>query len=223
MHIVVVAHAPELDLTPYLALIDQADLLIAADGGAQAVLRANRRPDLVLGDLDSLEAASEAALVAQQVPLEHFPRDKDETDLELALLAAIQRGATEIDVLGALGGRWDHTFANLALLAHPALEGRRVWLRDNQQTLFLVRDAAALHGQVGDTVSLLPLTPIVEGVTTRGLRYRLDDATLRFEQARGVSNVLLEPPGQVAIRAGLLLVVQHDDGGAHQWNAPRRR
>lgn len=218
MYAIIVANAPELDIAPYAALIASADLLLAADGGALPLLRAGSLPSAVLGDLDSLDAASQDELVSRGVELRRFPRDKDETDLELALLEAVARGATEVDVLGALGGRWDHTLANVALLCHPELLGRRVRLLDNRQELFLVRDAAVIDGNVGDTVSLIPLTGDVRGVTTGGLQYPLTEAVLRFDQARGVSNVLLRPPGHVRLREGLLLVVRHDDRGAHQWN-----
>ena len=217
MYVVIVANAPDLDAAPYLAQIDAADALIAADGGALPLLRLSRPPQLVIGDLDSLDADSQAVLLAQGVELHRHPRAKDETDLELALLYAAGSGASSIDILGALGGRWDHTLANVALLALPELRGRRVRLLADAQELFLVRDSAAIDGRAGDTVSLLPLTPEAHGVTTSGLLYPLDEATLRYEQARGISNVLLEPPGQVSLHDGLLLVVHHDDGGAHQF------
>ncbi len=217
MYVVIVANAPNLDAAPYEALIRAADLLIAADGGALPLLRLDRLPRLVIGDLDSLDSASQATLLERGVELRRFPREKDETDLELALAHAAASGATTIDILGALGGRWDHTLANVALLALTELRGRRVRLLDARQELFLVRDSAALEGQVGDTVSLLPLTPTARGVTTHGLLYPLQDATLHYERARGVSNVLLEPPGRVSLRDGLLLVVHHDDGGAYQF------
>jgi len=217
MYAVIVANAPNLDATPYEALIRAADLLIAADGGALPLLRLDRLPRLVIGDLDSLDAANQTTLLERGVELRRFPREKDETDLELALAHAAASGATTIDILGALGGRWDHTLANVALLALTELRGRRVRLLDARQELFLVRDSAALEGQVGDTVSLLPLTPTTRGVTTHGLLYPLQDATLHYERARGVSNVLLEPPGRVSLRDGLLLVVHHDDGGAYQF------
>jgi thiamine pyrophosphokinase len=219
MYTIIVAHAPDLDATPYLAQIRAADALIAADGGALPLLRLGLSPDLVIGDLDSLDAASQAALREQGVELRRFPRAKDETDLELALLDAAARGATAIDILGALGGRWDHTLANVALLALPELRGRRVRLLADRQELFLVRDTAVLEGRAGDTVSLVPLTAEVRGVTTHGLLYGLEEATLRYERARGISNVLLEPPGRVALREGLLLVVHHDDEGVYQWQA----
>jgi thiamine pyrophosphokinase len=217
MYVVIVANAPNLDAAPYEALIRAADLLIAADGGALPLLRLERLPRLVIGDLDSLDSASQVTLLERGVELRRFPREKDETDLELALAYAAASGATTIDILGALGGRWDHTLANVALLALTELRGRRVRLLDARQELFLVHDSAALEGQAGDTVSLLPLTPTARGVTTHGLLYPLQDATLHYERARGVSNVLLEPPGRVSLRDGLLLVVHHDDGGAYQF------
>jgi thiamine pyrophosphokinase len=94
-----------------------------------------------------------------------------------------------------------------------------VRLLADQQELFLVRDAASIEGRNGDTVSLLPLSAEAYGVTTRGLLYPLANATLRYEQARGVSNVLTAAPGHVSLTTGLLLVVHHDDGGAHQLYA----
>ena len=209
MYVVIVASAPKLEIAPYQAIIRAADLLIAADGGALPLLNAGIVPRVVIGDMDSISAAGLAEREAHGVELRRFAREKDETDLELALLYAAAAGATAIDILGALGGRWDHTLANVALLALPELRTRHARLLADDQTLFLVRDAAVLEGQAGDTVSLLPLAGDAHGVTTKGLRYPLDDATLSYERARGVSNVLLAPPGSVSLRAGLLLVVQH--------------
>jgi thiamine pyrophosphokinase len=209
MYAVIVASAPQLDISAYLEHIRAADLLIAADGGALPLLRAGIVPHVAIGDMDSISSAGLAELEAHGVTPQRFPREKDETDLELALLHAAKAQATEIDILGALGGRWDHTLANVALLALPELRGRRARLLADGQTLFLVRDAATLEGQAGDTISLLPLAGDAHGVTTRGLRYPLNDATLSYERARGVSNVLLDPPGHVSLREGVLLVVQH--------------
>ena len=217
MYAVIIANSPNLDIAPYEAQIRAAGLLVAADGGALPLLRAGLAPSIAIGDMDSIGEDGLAELAARAVELRRYPREKDETDLELALLHAAAAGANEIDVLGALGGRWDHTLANVALLALPELRGRRVRLLADGQTLFAVRDAAAIEGRRGDTVSLIPLAGAARGVTTAGLLYPLQDATLSFERARGVSNVLIEPPGRVSLREGLLLVVHHDDGGAHQY------
>ena len=217
MYAVIIANSPNLDIAPYETRIRAAGLLVAADGGALPLLRAGVAPSIAIGDMDSIGEDGLAELAARAVELRRYPREKDETDLELALLHAAAAGANEIDVLGALGGRWDHTLANVALLALPELRGRRVRLLADGQTLFAVRDAAAIEGRRGDTVSLIPLAGAARGVTTAGLLYPLQDATLSFERARGVSNVLIEPPGRVSLREGLLLVVHHDDGGAHQY------
>src|SRR5581483_5490047 len=106
MQIVILANAPNLDLAPHLPLLKAADLVIAADGGALPLVRAGRRPDIVIGDMDSLDQVTLAGLAEQGAELRRYPREKDETDLELALLHAAALGATAIDVLGALGGRW---------------------------------------------------------------------------------------------------------------------
>ena len=122
MHTVIVANAPGFDAAPFRTLLARADLLIAADGGGNALFAAGVAPQLVVGDLDSLEAAAEAAFAGAGVEIRRHPAEKDETDLELALLVAIRHGATSIDLLGAMDGRWDQAFANVGLLALPSCE-----------------------------------------------------------------------------------------------------
>jgi thiamine pyrophosphokinase len=207
MHTVIIANAPGFDAAPFQALIRGAELLIAADGGGNALLACGVAPQLVVGDLDSLEAHAQEWLQAQGATLLRYPAEKNETDLELALLLAVERGARRITVLGALGGRWDHSLANVALLALPDLAGLDVRLLDVDQQAFLVRDAAALPGRPGDTISLLPLTGAAHGITTRGLYYPLHEASLSYERSRGVSNLLVDVPAHVSVREGLLLVV----------------
>lgn len=208
MDTIIVANTPGFDARPFAPLLRRADLLIAADGGGNALYAEGLTPHLVIGDLDSLSDAALAAWRAQGVTIRRFPADKDETDLELALLAAIERGATQIDVLGALGGRWDQGLANVALLAMPEVRGRRVRLLDYDQEAFLVDREAMIAGRIGDTVSLLPLGGDAHGITTQGLQYPLNDATLHFARSRGVSNVLVANPASVRLRVGLLLVVR---------------
>ena len=208
MHAIIVANAPDFDATPFKVLLQTADLLIAADGGANALHAIGITPQVVVGDLDSLSDTALAWLEKSEVEIRRYPAEKDEIDLELAVLLAVERGARRISMLGTFGGRWDQTLANVALLALPELAGCDVRLVDERQQAFLVRSAADLPGQPGDTVSLLPLAGPAHGVTTRGLYYPLHEATLLYERTRGISNVLIEPPGHVILREGMLLVVQ---------------
>ncbi len=208
MDAIVVANAPDFSAAPFRALLGQADLLIAADGGGNALHAAAITPHVLIGDLDSLRPAVAAAFAAAGVTMVRYPAEKDETDLELALLYAASRGATQITVLGALGGRWDQGLANVALLALPELVGLRVRLLDVGQEAYLARGETSIAGAAGETVSLLPVGGPARGIITKGLRYPLTNAELRFERSRGVSNVIVTSPAQVTVREGLLLVVR---------------
>lgn len=190
----------------------RADLVIAADGAADPLFAAGCRPGLVVGDLDSLSPATVALLEEAGVPIERHPREKDATDGELALRAAVTRGATVIRIAGALGGpRVDHAIASLRLLALPELAGLEVALVTPSDTVRLLRGPVShrVTGAPGDLVSLLPLAEPVAGVTTTGLRYALDGATLRSGPTLGVSNELVGAEATVQIRSGALIVTTH--------------
>lgn len=189
-------------------------LVIAADGGARLALACGLTPHLVVGDMDSLSEEELADLRARGVAIQRVAAEKDETDLELALLAAAERGATWVRVLGAAGGRLDQTLANVLLLTLDALSGRDVRLVAGRQTLWLIGPGDhALDGASDDTISLIPLGGDARGVRTEGLRYPLRGETLRFGPARGVSNVIAEAGARVALDEGTLVVV-HTPGRA---------
>ena len=189
------------------------DLVIAADLGA-AHARAWGWPlDLLVGDLDSLSAGEAALVTAGGVPVITAPAAKDETDLELALAHALARGASEIIISAALGGRSDHLLANVLLLARPELADLAVSLVDGRESIRLLRSggSAPAHlemlGAKGDLLSLLPLGCDAVGVTTDGLQYSLRDETLFLGQARGVSNLFTSARANITLRRGLLLVI----------------
>ena len=192
-------------------------MVVAADGGARHAATLGVAIDLWVGDGDSLGEPDLAALEAAGVPVERSRPDKDESDTELAILAAIRLGASGVVVVGALGGpRIDHALANLGLLALPELDGRPATILDVAARIGLVRAPGAdgrpvtrrLAGRIGDIVSLLPLGPGVEGVTTEGLAYPLSDEPLSIGHTRGLSNVRVASEASVAVRSGLLLVVE---------------
>lgn len=182
------------------------DLVICADGGLRNALELGLPPDVVLGDFDSAADEQVREAEAMGARLIRFPAHKDETDSELALRYAVDHGATEILFLGALGGRLDHTLANLFLLAAPELAGVPVRIVDGSASLELCRDRCEIRGRPGDIVSLLPLAAPVTGVVTVGLEYPLNNETLPFGAARGVSNVMLGEAASVSISDGLLAV-----------------
>jgi thiamine pyrophosphokinase len=191
-------------------------LVVAADGGADAAERLGFPIDVVVGDGDSLGEEALARLAAAGVEVRRSPADKDETDTELAIVEARRRGADRITVVGALGGRRvDHAFANVELLAHPALAGVDAAILDARGRLSLVRAPGddglpierTLPGPVGGIVSLIPLGEVA-GVSTSGFRYPLRDEPLHVGPARGLSNVRLVEAAALVVRSGLLLVVE---------------
>ncbi len=199
------------DPAAHRRLLQSDDLLIAVDGGTAHALALGLTPQVLIGDMDSLEPTVRARLEAAGTRVIVHPAAKDETDLELALLYALEQGVDEVLLLAALGGRLDQTLANLLLLAHPALAGIRVRLVEGPQTAFWIRGQAVFEGQPGDTVSLIPLGGDAHGVTTEGLRWPLHDETLAVGPARGVSNVLTGTQARVTVRAGgVLCVVIHN-------------
>jgi thiamine pyrophosphokinase len=188
-------------------LLGPDDLIVAADGGVAHARALGVTPHVVIGDLDSLPPKVRAELEAAGTRFISYPPAKDETDLELALLYVAERGAREILILGALGGRLDQMLANLLLLTLPAVAQADVRIFERDQTAFLIRSQTVIEGEPGDVVSLIPLGGDAVGVTAEGLRWPLGDEVLRFGPARGISNVLLGRHARVCVREGTLLCV----------------
>jgi thiamine pyrophosphokinase len=215
MRAVVVAHG---DVLPSdRAVIGEKDYVVAADGGALALDRWKVLPHLIVGDMDSLGDAGVERFARQGIPVAKFSEAKDESDLELAVAHAIAVGATEIVLLGALGGeRLDHETANLLLLADPGYDGVRLEARRGALRIRALRGEGTLSlaGPVGALVTLLPVNGDAEGVTTDGLRYPLSDETLRFGRARGLSNEVASLPAKVTVRKGSVLVFETPQGGS---------
>ena len=191
-------------------VIDSNDYVVAADGGAFALERWKVLPHLIVGDMDSLGDAGVERFAKQGIPVAKFPAAKDESDLELAVAQAIAAGASEIVLLGALGGdRLDHETANLLLLADPGYDGVRIEARRGSLRVRAVRGEGSLSlGPLEAIVTLLPINGDAEGVTTEGLRYPLRGETLRFGRARGLSNEVDSLPATVTVRKGSLLVFE---------------
>jgi thiamine pyrophosphokinase len=188
-----------------------ADMVIAADSGADWLDGRGVSPDLVIGDMDSVDAALLERLAERGVEIEEHPAEKDASDVELALSRAVAEGADEVVIVGGLGGlRLDHELANLLLLADRRWDGIGLRLVRGGTT------AQALHagrrdelvGAPGDLVTLLPVGADATGVRTEGLRYPLAAETLRLGRSRGLSNEVEHAPASVSLEGGTLLIIE---------------
>lgn len=194
-------------------LVAPNDWLIGADRGAAHFARFGVCPHLVIGDFDSLPDDALNALAAQGAEVRRFPTRKDETDLELALLAAVDAGIADIIVVGALSStRWDMTLGNMLLPLHPAFRHVRIRLIDAWQQLLPMHAGPVypVPGSVGATVSLIPLRDTARGVTTTGLEYPLTHGDLPYGTTLGLSNRKTSPHASVVISQGDLICIVNE-------------
>jgi thiamine pyrophosphokinase len=191
------------------AALDAPEALICADRGARHLKAAGMVPTLIVGDMDSLDQGSRECYESMGVKIVCHPRKKNETDTELALREAFGTAPTEVRIWGALGGRIDHTLANLSLLVQGIERGVEVRLIDEWCELFLVTRHAVLEGKEGQTVSLLPFVGEVSGITLTGFEYPLTKAAMAVGHPYGISNVLAAKQGVIEVDSGCLLVVRY--------------
>ena len=181
-------------------------VLMCADGGADTALRYGHCPELVVGDLDSLSDETRAAVPADR----HVAVvDQNATDMEKVLEQALAIGVTAADLTGFTGRRTDHTLWNLSLLKRYAAR-IRLRLLDDYCEIRLLGARSRFEAEIGQKLSLCPLSGPVSGVETRGLKWELSGETLGPERA-GISNEVAASPVEIRRGTGdLLLVIQRD-------------
>ena len=183
--------------------------VVAADSGLDHAEALGLSVDRVVGDLDSVSPSALARARAAGVAVDEHPRDKDATDLALALDAAVALGAAGLLVVGLGGGRPDHLLANLLLLAAPAYAEVEIDARTADARYTVVRSRPrALRGRPGEVVTLLPLHGVARKVHTEGLRWRLDGEDLPHGSTRAVSNELTGTDAWALVGEGVVLAVQ---------------
>lgn len=214
LRILIFANGELPDLEAARRLLAPDDFIICADGGSRHALALGLTPDALIGDLDSIGEAELAGAVGSNTAVIRHERDKDDTDLELALNHALEQDPAFIIIVGALGGRLDHTLGNIALLADPRLIRRRCSLDDGLERVVLCRARTEINGAPGDLVSLVPWGGPAEGVRTDGLRWALRGETLLPERSRGISNEMLGESARVFVEYGSVLVIHRRLGGS---------
>ena len=193
------------------AQLTGAQLVIAADSGAQWLASRGVVPNVVVGDMDSIAPELLERLTTDGVAIERHPAEKEASDAELGIERALADGADEIVILGGLGGdRLDHELANLLLLVDDRWRHVELRLVRGTTTVRALKGDGrlVLEGAPGDLVTLLSVDGVATGVSTRGLRYPLVAESLPMGRSRGLSNEVEEEPASVALESGSLLVIE---------------
>ncbi len=191
-----------------IEFLPSVDLVIGADSGVEHALRLGFAIDLAVGDFDSLSSSTLDTVTAAGTEIETHPIDKDATDLELAIDAALVRGITSIVVIGGHGGRLDHFLANAQLLTANKYAAMNIEAWFGVTRVTVVRHLTELSGSLGSTISLLAPNEPALGVTTTGLRFALLDSQLLPGSTLGVSNEFTELRATVNLKTGTVLAVQ---------------
>lgn len=194
------------------AQLRPSDRIFCADGGTRHALLLGLTPDVIVGDLDSLPPEIVSQMEAIGVSIHNYPSDKDKTDLELTLEMAVAAQPEEIIVVSALGGRLDQMLGNILLLAQPKYASIRLSLLDGPQQATVLRghQSITVKGQPGDTLSLIPLSATVDGVTISGVVWPLSKATITFSSTWTMSNRMKDRQATVKIGQGTALVIHSD-------------
>lgn len=210
MRVVIFANGELWASTYEQSLLRPDDVIYCADGGTRHAHALDLVPDVVVGDLDSLNDEIRDWLAAQDVPVKTHPAEKDQTDLELTIDVAVDAGATSLLLLGGAGSRLDHTFTNVSFLARARAHGVAAELVVGYQHCRLVCDERIVFtGDPGDTISLIPWGRDVHNVWITNVKWPLSGRTLRFGDGLGVSNVFVESQVEVRAGEGRLLIVHH--------------
>ncbi|KZS48311.1 thiamine pyrophosphokinase [Paenibacillus glucanolyticus] len=202
------------ELSPrFLEEIQNGDFIIGADRGALYLIEHGIRPNLSVGDFDSIppEQMERVRSMSEKV-VDCDPIDKNLTDTELAFDLALDKSPESILILGATGSRLDHTLANIHMLIRGLQHHISCSILDENNFITLTGTSCIVENKGFTYVSLLPLTTEVTGIHLEGFEYPLHNATLRLGQSLGVSNKLAEDKGTVRIEGGLLLIIQSKDG-----------
>ncbi|MCX7921877.1 MAG: thiamine diphosphokinase [Clostridia bacterium] len=211
MTAIVVCNGSVSDYSYYKRFFDKAGLIICADGGAAHLKRFGITPHILLGDFDSISQEDLRYFESQGTEIMKFPAEKDMTDTELAVEIAIDKGCKTIIFIGALGTRFDHSMSNIFMLRRILSRGVRGIIVNESNEITLIQDKIELQKEEGIKITLLPLSDKVKGVTTKGLYYPLNNATIEMGSTWGVSNEFVDAKAEVSITDGLLLVIKARD------------
>ena len=184
------------------------DLIIAADGGYLNAVALGVTPDLLLGDLDSLEGTE----IPKTVETLQVPTEKDFTDTQLAADTAVKKGASEIIIIGGLDGRLDHTLSNLAILEELYPKRIHAHIANGQNRVRYINSTSTLIPKSGYRyLSLLCLSEKVKGVSVEGCKYPLKNATLKRSFQFAISNEIVGNCALISVRKGGIYIVESTD------------
>lgn len=198
------------DKTKEIIIRENYDFIIGADGGCNHLYKMNITPNYIIGDLDSINNDLIDYYKSKNVIFKTYPSRKDETDSEICIYLAKELKAKEIDFYGALGGRIDHTLANIGLMHYVRQMNIIPRIITSEEEIAIIKnEEVILQGKKGDTVSIIPIMTDANNVTLKKLEYPLNNAKMGYLSSLGISNVMLENECSIKIEDGYALIIRN--------------
>lgn len=182
------------------------DYVICADGGLEKVNKLGLKPDLILGDFDSVNLSVLEKFKNLNIETVRFPSEKDYTDMELAINHAVNKGFNDIILVGASGTRLDHTVANILLIENYYKNNINIKILDNNNLIQMVYDNMTIPFRKNHFVSIIPLSEKIEGLTLEGFKYPLNNVIVERGSTLCISNEIFEDVGIIKLKTGNAIV-----------------
>lgn len=209
MKCIIMANGEYGEFDDYKCIIQDAELIICADGGANRAYEMGVIPSYIIGDMDSISPEVREYFLSKNVRFKKYPRRKDFTDCQLALALADEIGAEQIYLLGSLGQRLDHTLSNLYAGIELSEKGKKIVHYQPDCQAYLISQEMILRGNKGDIVSVMALSEEARGVLEEGFDYPLDNVVLEKKNPYAISNILSSEKGRIKVEQGILLVLHY--------------
>lgn len=191
--------------------VNESDYIVCADSGASQILKIGKYPDIVIGDLDSLQKEEMDILKNENVEIIKFPVMKDETDTELCIDYLFKNNIKNITLMGVMGTRFDHTLANVYLLRKINVLGGTGKILDKFNTIYYVDNTIELKKNTDYFISIIPISSEGVSISLSGFLYSINKGHLNFGSSKGISNKIIEKAGNIKIHKGEAFVIESKD------------
>lgn len=200
------------DESYYKNIVSNCGIIISADGASNALFKMGLSPDYLVGDMDSIEDKVLSYFKEEGKEVIIFPREKNQTDTEIAIDFAKDRGFKEVILLGALGNRIDHTLGNIGLLFYGREKSIEITIMDSKNKMYLLKEGGnILKTNKDQIVSFIAFAGDVKGITLKGFKYPLIDYDLQVGSSRCISNIAVSKEPSVEVKKGFLIAIESMD------------
>lgn len=198
------------DETKQIILREKYDYIIGADGGCNHLYKMGITPQYIIGDLDSINKELVDYYKSKNVLFKTYPSRKDETDSEICVYLAKELKAKKIDFYASLGGRIDHTLANIGLMHYVREMNMKPRIITSEEEVNIMKnEEIILCGKKGDTISIIPIMGDANNITLKNLEYPLNNGKIGYLSSLGISNVMSEDECSIKIEDGYALIIKN--------------